>query len=593
VKIFVDYNNDGDFVDAGETAAQSAVINGNGTVTGTIITPASLTTGTAVLMRVVLQETGTANDVTPCGSYSRGETQDYLLRVLAPSNDIGITEMLTPDISTCGNVSQYVSIRIKNFGATTRNNIPVTLVVRNGTTTVATINAVCPDTLTSTSSTVFTIPASFNAVPGNTYNLTITTNISGDQNSVNNSLSTNVVVSAVAAPISASAEICATTASLKVAATSNDIVSWYTSPTATTAIATGPNTTTTTIPANRTFYVSLNEVPGRAGLPNRSTNTTIGGYSSLAPFINFTNDVPLVIENARLYVEKPGRITVTVADNVTLTGTQYTYNRVAATTINVYSTLAQNPGNDTGAIFTLNLPVPTAGDHALLVTFENGATLFRNNGGFTPNPYPINLPGIMRITGNNQNNPTSFYYYLYDMGIKLMNCPTTRATVVATSPTTPVITLSGNVLTSSATAGNQWYLNGNPINGATGSTFTATASGIYKSVVTSASCQVGSNEVNFSATPVVDINGSEIALIASPNPNRGQFFLQFDVKGKDDLKISLVNDLGQKVFSSNYPAFTGRFAQTIRPSGKVGPGMYLLKIEHNKKIYLKKLIVNN
>lgn len=590
-KIFIDYNNDGDFADAGETAAQSAVINATGNFTGTIITPASLTTGSSLAMRVIVQETSTANDVNPCGSYSRGETQDYLLKIASPSSDLGISDIVTPDINSCGNTSQYVSVRIKNFGTAGKANFPVTLVVRNGATVVTTINTVCPDSIAAFSSSIFTIPVSFNAVPGNTYSLTITTGLTGDQNSVNNAFASNVVVNASVAPSGATAEICGTTASLRVTASANDFANWYTTPTGTTPVATGISTTTTNIPTNRTYYVSLNEVPGRAGLPNRQPAIP-GGYSGVNSFMNFTNDVPLTIENVRLYVQNPGRVTIILADSAKVVGNQITYFNRAQTTLNVYSTYAQNPANDTGAIFTLNLPVTVAGEHSLLIRFETPATLYRNNG-FATSPYPVTLPGIMRFTGNSQADPAPFYYYYYDMGIKLANCPTARTAVVATAPTTPVVTLAGNVLTSSATAGNQWYLNGNPISGATGQTFTATASGIYRSIVTTASCQLGSNEVNFSATPVVDLNGSEIALIASPNPNRGQFYLQFDLKGKDDLFISLMNDLGQKVYSSNYPSFTGRFAQTIRPSGKVGPGMYLLKIEHNKKVYLKKLIVNN
>ncbi|MEO6916044.1 MAG: S8 family serine peptidase [Chitinophagaceae bacterium] len=591
IKIYVDYNNDGDFLDAGEAIAQSPVINGAGTFSGNFLTPASLVRNGSLLMRVIVQETANAADITPCGTYARGETQDYSLKIVTPSTDLGVTDVISPESSICGNVAQYVTVKLTNFGTATRSNIPVTCVIKNGATTIATINSVYIDTLLPQASKIYTIPTSFNAQPGNTYTITVNTNLVTDQNIANNAFATTATVSTVAAPAAGTAEICGTTAVLKTTASGSNIVSWYTSPTATTALASGSSATTTTIPANKTYYLSLNEVPGRAGLANRSVNTTTGGYSAVTALMTFKNDVPLTIENVRLYVGNPGKVTIIVGDSVKIVNNQITWYPLGQATLDAYSTLAQNPTNDTGAIFTLNIPVSKPGEHTLFALFEGSTTLYRNNG-FAATPYPLNLPGIITLTGNNQAAPGSFYYYFYDMGIKLANCPTTRMAVLASTTVAPSITLAGNVLTSSLATGNQWFQNGSPIAGATGQTFTATTSGVYKSVLTSSSCgQLGSNEVNFAATPVVDINGTEIALIASPNPNKGEFFLQFEVKGKDDLRISMMNGLGQNVYSKTYPAFTGRFAQQIKPTGKVSPGMYLLRIEHNKKVYVKKMLV--
>ena len=71
------------------------------------------------------------------------------------------------------------------------------------------------------------------------------------------------------------------------------------------------------------------------------------------------------------------------------------------------------------------------------------------------------------------------------------------ATVVTVNPTppTPTITPAGSTtfctsvgLTSSSASGNQWYLNGNPIGGATAQTYNATAAGSYTVVVTATGC---------------------------------------------------------------------------------------------------------
>src|SRR5205807_6564180 len=75
------------------------------------------------------------------------------------------------------------------------------------------------------------------------------------------------------------------------------------------------------------------------------------------------------------------------------------------------------------------------------------------------------------------------------------SAPTT--VIVSPLPATPTITPGGPTtfctgdsvtLTSSSATGNLWYLNGNPIGGATSNTYIATASGDYTATVTAAGC---------------------------------------------------------------------------------------------------------
>src|SRR5436190_2808264 len=75
-------------------------------------------------------------------------------------------------------------------------------------------------------------------------------------------------------------------------------------------------------------------------------------------------------------------------------------------------------------------------------------------------------------------------------------CAPTTVTVNP-APPTPTITpggpttfnQGGNVtLTSSSATGNQWYLDGNPIGGATSNTYVATVGGDYTVIVTTTGC---------------------------------------------------------------------------------------------------------
>jgi hypothetical protein len=89
----------------------------------------------------------------------------------------------------------------------------------------------------------------------------------------------------------------------------------------------------------------------------------------------------------------------------------------------------------------------------------------------------------------------------YTVVVTTLGCPSaaSSATSVTVNPTpaTPTITPDGPTtfctgdsvtLTSSSASGNQWYLNGNPIGGATNQAYVATATGGYTVVVTSLGC---------------------------------------------------------------------------------------------------------
>lgn len=69
-RVFIDYNHDGDFEDAGEEVFGDS---GNTAVSGTFTVPSSaagITTRMRVMMRFY-------NVPTPCGTFTYGEVEDY------------------------------------------------------------------------------------------------------------------------------------------------------------------------------------------------------------------------------------------------------------------------------------------------------------------------------------------------------------------------------------------------------------------------------------------------------------------------------------------------------------------------------------
>ena len=606
VKIYIDYNNNGNFTDSGENVAVSGVINGNGTFSGSFTTPPGLTIGNYTLMRIVVVETNNPDSVAPCGIYGKGETEDYRVQIVPPSNDVGITQLVDPLGEVCATDSQRVTVRIKNFGSFSQYNVPISTVVKNGATTIMSLNTVCPDTIPALSEVLYTFQTPFGMTIGNSYTITSRTNLASDQDTANDQNVTTVIVGTGGDTATGQAEICSTNppeAALRAnVSDTNDVAIWYDSPTSTTAIAAGNQASTTDIPSNNTYYFALNEIHGSVGPPNKMFFTD-GGYNAfVGNFVKFNNTVPLTIQSARLYIAHAGTITFTVAQivNFNATNGSYSYYPISSSTLNVYPTTptpqsgsvtGNNPA-DTGAVYYLNLPVPTTGDQAIIIDCENGANIFRNNN-IASNPYPLSLPGIFSITGNsaidvNNSSDTTlyqkYYYFFYDMQILLTNCPGPRVAVKATSAIPPVITLNGKLLTSNASTGNQWYRNDTAIAGATGQTDTATIPGAYKSVVTdSIGCAVSSNVISY--TP-----GNDIGLVVSPNPNNGNFTIQFYLGTAKDVSIVMVNALGQKVYTANYPNYSGVFSQQVYLPN-LSRGIYFMKIQVGGSNYVKKLLI--
>jgi hypothetical protein len=77
VKVYIDYNQNGVFTDAGETVVSAAGSTSATTRTGSFTVPATAKNG-ATRLRVVLSDN---SGTTSCGTYSYGETEDYTVTI--------------------------------------------------------------------------------------------------------------------------------------------------------------------------------------------------------------------------------------------------------------------------------------------------------------------------------------------------------------------------------------------------------------------------------------------------------------------------------------------------------------------------------
>ncbi|MBK9799084.1 MAG: T9SS type A sorting domain-containing protein [Bacteroidetes bacterium] len=82
--IFIDFDHDGTFDPSTESVLSGTTSAGNTTISGTLTIPLTAATGITA-MRVVLKE-GANPAAQPCGTYTWGETEDYLINILAPNS---------------------------------------------------------------------------------------------------------------------------------------------------------------------------------------------------------------------------------------------------------------------------------------------------------------------------------------------------------------------------------------------------------------------------------------------------------------------------------------------------------------------------
>jgi hypothetical protein len=158
---------------------------------------------------------------------------------------------------------------------------------------------------------------------------------------------------------------------------------------------------------------------------------------------------------------------------------------------------------------------------------------------------------------------------------------TATTSFTAAALPTPSITLSGvngvSLVSSSAT-GNQWYLNGTLISGATGNTYTPTQNGNYTVQVTVNGCQSAvSSAYNYTITGVINIEPG-LSVMVVPNPVSDNLYIK-TMGQAGNLKLhARLSNLEGKIISSKAINLNDQ----INMSG-LSAGVYMLELRATNK----------
>lgn len=350
-------------------------------------------------------------------------------------------------------------------------------------------------------------------------------------------------------------------------------INWYTSQSGGTPIATGgsynPNVSATT-----TYYVEAISGGGAFSLP--PANPGIGTQSLNSSFdygLSFNCIQQATLEKVTIEPAQTGNVTINLRQS---------QGGPVLNTVTVAVTAFQQNVVNLG--FIIN---PGTGYRLELA---NGSVQCYYNS--TGAVYPYTSPNCpITITGYLNPGPATgpIYYYFYNWQVS-QGCRSNIVPVTAVvHPAVPVPTINqnGSQLTSSSPVNNQWYLNGNPIPGATGQVHNVTQAGTYTVVVTdpATGCSATSAPVIMTGTGAESLPAS-IALF--PNPAKDRFYISTDgmITGKATLHLKDVT--GRILSVQELNLSSGKTTEVNIP---FAAGVLLVEIKTSEKIYQGKVVI--
>lgn len=265
------------------------------------------------------------------------------------------------------------------------------------------------------------------------------------------------------------------------------------------------------------------------------------------------------------------------------TGSSYTATQTGSYTVTINNSVTSSAVN-----VTVNAGPIASISNSGVTTFCAGGSVNLIGSTGTGYSYQWNQNGSA-ITGATTSNYTALQAGAYTLSItNATSCTATSTAINVTVnplPTLPIITRTGNVLSTGIFASYQWYLNGNVIAGAINANYTITQNGVYTvKVGNTYPCYITST--NFVVDNITAVSNLQIFKdLISLHPNPCNQCIHLSNLKNTFIHISILNINGQLIYENTIQANTSITLSAL-------PGIYVVKATNKDGIQIEKMIVN-
>jgi PKD repeat protein len=335
-----------------------------------------------------------------------------------------------------------------------------------------------------------------------------------------------------------------------------------------------------------TFYVENIIVSPSEYVGPVDSSIGTGGYhaSAFHGALNFTANQSFEIVSAWVNADGAGPRTFYLASGINIDGTPPSG---VAIIDQVTVNLVDGPQR-----VSLNLMVPASGNYNI---GGNNVSLFRNNSGAN---YPYALPGYMTINNSSATtNPTSYYYYLYDLEVRDPQCISSVETVTIT----PIISdfnyseVGVGVVdfTDMSAGASDWLWTFGDGDSSTDPNpthiYTSNGSYIVTLSINGGACEISYNVTVGSVLNIDDIINEEFIISVFPNPadKTTKLILNKTLPSASTITIYSMN--GKKVKSMVLEA---GLKEISIPLEQLASQLYLLVLSNDDKKFTVKILVD-
>lgn len=159
-------------------------------------------------------------------------------------------------------------------------------------------------------------------------------------------------------------------------------------------------------------------------------------------------------------------------------------------------------------------------------------------------------------------------------------------------PEIPILTLNGNTLNSSQEEGNQWYKDGELLQGENKQTLLITQAGKYKVVVAnSTGCKIESTILEIKKSNLGFVTSNGLSCQVYPNPNKGIFTVELDYDRSEVFFLELFSSVGKAILTKTVKHIAGK-QQISFGKSKLDDGIYNLQIRFGEHALSRTVVIN-